>query len=195
MRLTYFGGPAWDAGVLPVRGRGQEAVLFRLAMDAGSVVGYRALAEDVWPIDPPVDARAALQSLVSRLRRALPDGLLEAVSGGYRLALTRDEVDLTRFQDLVARARRDEDAVIAREALTLWTGDPWVPADVDWVLRDLLEDRAHAERLVRAAAPETQTSPLTTPLFASSRTAVTRCEIGLMLANHASQSGSVSTGT
>ena len=154
MRLTYFGGPAWDAGVLPVRGRGQEAVLFRLAMDAGSVVGYRALAEDVWPIDPPVDARAALQSLVSRLRRALPDGLLEAVSGGYRLALTRDEVDLTRFQDLVARARRDEDAVIAREALTLWTGDPWVPADVDWVLRDLLEDRAHAERLVRAAAPD-----------------------------------------
>lgn len=147
MRLTYFGGPAWEAGALPVRGRGQEALLCRLALDTGTVVSYRSLAEDVWPDDQPGDTRAALQSLASRVRKALP-GVLEAVSGGYRLMLERDEVDLTRFADLVARARGDGDAELARDALALWTGDPWLPEGFDWALRDLLEDRAHAERIV-----------------------------------------------
>lgn len=157
MRLTYFGGPAWDAGPLPVRGRGQETLLFRLALDAGTVVSARALSEDIWPLDAPADPRAALQSLVSRVRRALGPDMLEAVSGGYRLALSREDVDLTRFADLVAEARRRESAEPAREALHLWTGDPWIPEGFDWALRDLLEDRAHARRLAagagRTAAP------------------------------------------
>jgi len=134
-----------------VRGRGQEALVLRLALDAGTVVGYRALAEDVWPSDGPDDPRAALQSLVSRVRKALP-GAIEAAPGGYRLALSRDEVDLTAFADLVARARADADVAAARAALALWTGDPWLPDGFDWALRDLLEDRAHAERLVRGNA-------------------------------------------
>lgn len=146
MRLTYFGGPAWDAGPLPVRGRGQESLVLRLALDAGTVVSYRALTEDVWPDDPPADPRASLQSLVSRVRRAVP-GLIDAASGGYRLSLAREDVDLTAFQDLVARARTQDDAVTARAALALWTGDPWLPDGFDWALRDLLEDRAHAERI------------------------------------------------
>ncbi|MEZ3161922.1 AAA family ATPase [Microbacterium sp. BWT-B31] len=162
MRLRFFGGLAIDAGdrPAPVRGRGQEALLLRLAIDAGTTVGYRALAEDVWPDDPPEDPRAALQSLASRLRRALPAGTIEAAPGGYRLALTREDVDLTRFQDLVAAARAGADpisaAALARDALALWTGDPWTAGDgFDWLTRDLLEDRAHAERLARggSAAP------------------------------------------
>ena len=151
MRLTYFGGPAWDAGALPARGRGQESLLFRLAVDAGAAVSVRALSDDLWPVDAPDDPRAAVQSLVSRLRRALGSEAIEAVSGGYRLTLGRDEIDLTRFQDLVAAARRADDparaAALARDALGLWTADPWVPDDFDWARRDLLEDRAHAERL------------------------------------------------
>ncbi|WP_288121385.1 helix-turn-helix domain-containing protein, partial [Microbacterium sp. 69-7] len=83
MRLTYFGGPAWDAGPLPARGRGQESLLFRLAVDAGAAVSVRALADDLWPVDAPDDPRAAVQSLVSRLRRALGSATIEAVSGGY----------------------------------------------------------------------------------------------------------------
>jgi len=157
VRLRYFGGfeAEADGAALEVRGRGQEALLFRLALDAGTVVGYRALAEDVWPDDPPDDPKASLQSLVSRLRRALPAGTLEAVPGGYRLAIARDDVDLARFTDLVERARRADDpgaaAADARTALDLWIGDPWTPGDgFDWVVRDLLEDRAHAERLASA---------------------------------------------
>ncbi|MGN6220045.1 MAG: ATP-binding protein [Microbacterium sp.] len=158
MRLRFFGGLSIADGdrTLEVRGRGQEALLFRLALDAGTTVAYRALAEDVWPDDPPEDARASLQSLASRLRRALPPGVLEAVPGGYRLAVGRADVDLARFTDLVERARRADDAdaaaADARAALDLWTGDPWTPGDgFDWVVRDLLEDRAHAERLSSTA--------------------------------------------
>lgn len=151
MRLTYFGGPAWDAGALPARGRGQESLLFRLAVDAGAAVSVRALSDDLWPLDAPDDPRAAVQSLVSRLRRALGAATIEAVSGGYRLTLGREEIDVTRFHDLVAAARREDDpgraATLARDALDLWTADPWVPDDFDWARRDLLEDRAYAERL------------------------------------------------
>ncbi len=179
MRLRFFGGLGIDApgeGAV-VRGRGQEALLLRLALDTGTTVRYRALAEDVWPDDPPADPRAALQSLASRLRRALPDGVLEAAPGGYRLTLPREDVDVATFQDLVARARRTEDprqaAVLAQQALDLWTGDPWTPAEgFDWVVRDLFEDRGHAERLVRAAAatpatPAATAAPAPPPALAA----------------------------
>jgi predicted ATPase len=162
VRLRFFGGLAVEAGGAPVdvRGRGQEALLFRLALDAGTTVAYRALAQDVWPDDPPEDPRASLQSLASRLRRAIPGPSVEAVPGGYRLAVERTAVDVARFQDLVAAARREPDAsaaaALAREALALWTADPWIPDGFDWVARDLWEDRGHAERLARgtdAVAP------------------------------------------
>lgn len=165
MHLRFFGGFAieHEGEQIDVRGRGQEALLFRLALDTGTTVTYRALAEDVWPDEPPEDPRAALQSLVSRLRRALPAGALTAVSGGYRLSLDRADVDLTQFQDLVATARRTGDPQLARRALQLWRGDPWTPAGFDWVVRDLLEDRAHAERLVREAEPASPTDAAAHP--------------------------------
>ena len=69
----------------------------------------------------------ALQSLVSRLRRALGNGSLVAPApGGYRLDV---EVDAQRFERLVAdgsaaRARGDHERAgsILREALALWRG-------------------------------------------------------------------------
>lgn len=99
MQLRFFGGLAIDVpgGTAEVRGRGQEALLLRLAIDTGTTVRYRALTEDIWSSDPPADPRASLQSLVSRLRRALPAGVLEAAPGGYRLTLPREAVDVTRF--------------------------------------------------------------------------------------------------
>lgn len=157
MRVRFFGGLAVTSGgqAVDVRGRGQEALLFRLALDAGTAVAYRALAEDVWPDDPPDDPRAALQSLASRLRRAVPDARVEAVPGGYRLAVAREDVDVAHFQDLVAAARQASDEIagaeLARAALALWRGDPWLPDGFDWVARDLWEDRGHAERLAAAA--------------------------------------------
>ena len=162
VQVRFFGGlsvsSGADEGAIP--GRGQQALLLRLAVDAGTTVGYRALADDVWPADSPDDPRAALQSLASRLRRALPDGMLASVPGGYRLDLARDAVDITRFQDLVAAARADGDPALARDALALWTGDPWIPHDgFDWLVRDLWQDRGHAERLVVASPPPASEPP------------------------------------
>ena len=53
----------------------QRGLLFRLALDPGTVVGYRALAEDLWPDDLPENPKASLQSLVARLRPQLPAGV------------------------------------------------------------------------------------------------------------------------
>ncbi len=161
--MRFFGGLSVSAGADEgaVPGRGQQALLLRLAVDAGTTVGYRALAGDVWPSDAPDDPRAALQSLASRLRKALPDGLLASVPGGYRLELSRDDIDVTRFQDLVAAARSENDPGLARDALALWTGDPWIPHDgFDWLVRDLWQDRGHAERLAAAAPSPAPQKPI-----------------------------------
>lgn len=160
--MRFFGGFAveTDEGPISVRGRGQEALLFRLAVDAGTVVSYRTLAQDLWPHETPEDPRAALQSLASRLRRELPEGVLTAAPGGYRLRLDRADVDLTRFQDLVLTARHaqgPEAAAAAREALDLWVGEPWTPGEgFEWIVTDLLEDAAHARTIAEthtAGAP------------------------------------------
>ncbi|MDQ1129597.1 AAA family ATPase [Microbacterium sp. SORGH_AS_0888] len=161
MRLRFFGGfdVRDDVGaVIEVPGARQRALLFRLALDAGTTVTYRALAEDVWGLDVPEDPRAALHSLVSRLRRSLPADAVSATPGGYRLEADRADVDLVAFADLVAAARGDADPSAARRALALWCGEAWTPDGFDWVVRDLLEDRAHAERIA-AAAPSVAEPP------------------------------------
>jgi DNA-binding SARP family transcriptional activator len=57
----------------------------------------------VWDTDLPADQAHSLQSLVSRLRRALGDRELVAQApGGYTL---RAEVDADRFEQMVAVAR------------------------------------------------------------------------------------------
>src|SRR4051812_45262256 len=114
----------------------QLAVLFRLAVDAGTAVGYRAIAEDIWGADAPENARAALQSIVPRLRPQLPPGSIESTVGGYRLAVDRADVDALVFADLVASAAAAESgaaAALASDALRLWAGEPWTPSDnFDW---------------------------------------------------------------
>ncbi|AYF96853.1 hypothetical protein D7I47_00360 [Protaetiibacter intestinalis] len=137
-----------------VTGDRQRALLFRLALEPQTHLGYRAIAEDVWPDDPPENPRASLQSLVSRLRPQLPVDVIASTPGGYRLELPRDAVDAVRFQDLVAASSATEDAEetarLAEEALGLWAGAPWTPdAGYDWFERDLARD--HAAAVARAA--------------------------------------------
>lgn len=95
------------------------------------------LQEALWGDDPPARPRRLLQGLVSRLRRALEaedgaDDVLVTVPGGWRLALGREEVDATRFDDLAADAqeqadtgRTDSAAALLREGLALWGGPPF----------------------------------------------------------------------
>ncbi len=99
-----------------------------LALEAGRTVTPGRLADGIWGDTPPGDAGNALQSLVSRLRRVLPDGMLAARPGGYLLDVAAGDVDHLRFTDLVERGRAllphdpAAGAGLLREAEALWRG-------------------------------------------------------------------------
>jgi WD40 repeat protein len=66
---------------------------------------------------------------VARLRRALGRDAVQTTGSGYRLTLTDDEIDVRRFEALVARARaltgageHDRAAAVLGQALGLWRG-------------------------------------------------------------------------
>ncbi|PSL52260.1 putative ATPase [Saccharothrix carnea] len=111
-----------DGGHADVPGARLRALLIALALEPGRVVPKATLVDWIWGERPPSDATNALQRLVSRLRKALPDGVVEGQTDGYRLKVEPDAVDAVRFERLVARARDDEDPRLLGEALALWRG-------------------------------------------------------------------------
>ncbi|WP_433273919.1 BTAD domain-containing putative transcriptional regulator [Actinosynnema sp. CS-041913] len=132
MRVGVLGPLAVTADGTPVEigGTRVRALLIRLALGAGRVVTVEELAHALWPDDKPADEVGAVRSLVSRLRRALPDpAALRSAHGGYCLDLPPDAVDAHEFDRLARAARRalaSGDAATARtlgrEALDLWRG-------------------------------------------------------------------------
>ncbi|MEU8029139.1 BTAD domain-containing putative transcriptional regulator [Streptomyces sp. NPDC049099] len=115
-----------------VSGARLRMLFARLALDAGRPVSVDALVGGLWGEDPPAEAGNALQSLVSRLRRALGGAArVESAAGGYRLTADQAmEVDAARFEELAAEGRKrcaegdhDEAAAVLREALGLWQGE------------------------------------------------------------------------
>jgi predicted ATPase/DNA-binding SARP family transcriptional activator len=115
-----------DDGVLAdVPGARLRALLIALALEPGRAVPKATLVDWIWGEHPPSDAVNALQRLASRLRKALPEGLVEGQTDGYRLTVEPDAVDAVRFERLVGQARNEEDPRQARllsEALALWRG-------------------------------------------------------------------------
>jgi predicted ATPase/DNA-binding SARP family transcriptional activator/tetratricopeptide (TPR) repeat protein len=132
-----------DAGrPVEVGGARLRALLARLALDPGRAVGVDALVEDLWGDAPPTDRLNALQSLVSRLRRALPGAPIESGPIGYQLALDPRGIDALEFERLADAGRQAlaADPAGARslltEALGLWRG----PALADAVGLSWAED-------------------------------------------------------
>jgi predicted ATPase len=115
-----------DDGVLAdVPGARLRGLLIALALEPGHAVPKATLVDWIWGERPPSDAANALQRLVSRLRKALPEGLVEGQTDGYRLRVEPDAVDAVRFERLVGQARSDGDprrVRLLREALALWRG-------------------------------------------------------------------------
>src|SRR6516225_860173 len=97
-----------DDGVLAdVPGARLRALLIALALEPGYVVPKATLVDWIWGEHPPSDAANALQRLASRLRKALPEGLIEGQpGGGYRLTVEPGAVDAVRFERLLAQARQ-----------------------------------------------------------------------------------------
>ena len=123
-------GQASDGRVIDVSGARLRGLLIRLALDAPRPVSSSALIEALWGDNPPADEANALQSLVSRLRRALGDAdLVSQALGGYRLNIAHDDVDVHRFATLARDGRQqlragrpDAAAATLRQALDLWRG-------------------------------------------------------------------------
>jgi DNA-binding SARP family transcriptional activator len=114
-----------DGIVADVPGARLRALLVALALEPGRVVSKATLVDWIWGEHPPADATNALQRLASRLRKALPGGVIDGQTGGYRLRVEPDAVDALRFERLVGQARTEDEprrVQLLREALALWRG-------------------------------------------------------------------------
>ncbi|MEV4014516.1 BTAD domain-containing putative transcriptional regulator [Nonomuraea angiospora] len=138
LRVTLLGAFQVSRGdaVLPVPGARLRGLLVRLALAGGRAVEPGVLVDAIWGEEPPSGSAAALQTLVSRLRRALTptgaaSGVVVQVAGGYRLAVDAADVDALRFEQLTAAGRErlragDPEAAgtALAEAVALWGGQP-----------------------------------------------------------------------
>ncbi|MGI5239228.1 BTAD domain-containing putative transcriptional regulator [Dactylosporangium sp. CA-139066] len=149
-----------DGAPVEVGGARLRVLVTLLALEPGRVVSAARLVDGVWGEHPPSGAGNALQSLVSRLRRALPDGVLQARPTGYVLDVEPGAVDHVRFEELVRRARAEAEPALAvaalREAEALWRGPALADADdaafarpwrarLDELRFAAIEDRIEAE--------------------------------------------------
>jgi DNA-binding SARP family transcriptional activator len=105
----------------------QRSLLALLLLHANEVVSSDRLIDELWPSEAPESGAAALQASVSRLRKALgaETGLLVTVAPGYMVRLGSDQLDLYRFERLLAEAATADPVAAAeklREALALWRG-------------------------------------------------------------------------
>ncbi|MDT9681017.1 BTAD domain-containing putative transcriptional regulator [Streptomyces sp. TRM76323] len=121
-----------DDGVpVPVPERKVRTLLAELLVAPGHVVPVDTLLEDLWDGRPPADPAGAVQTRVSRLRRALTAGggvrdLVSYRAPGYVLNVDEEAVDAARFTALTSRARTTREprhrATLLSEALGLWRG-------------------------------------------------------------------------
>jgi DNA-binding SARP family transcriptional activator/tetratricopeptide (TPR) repeat protein len=115
----------------PLGGVKQRAVLAILILHRGEIVSGERLVDELWGERPPATAAKTLQGYVSRLRKALGDDLVQTRGRGYVLALSADQLDVDRFEQLASGGRAAlsaGDAATAAErlhgALAVWRGAP-----------------------------------------------------------------------
>lgn len=131
-------------------GAKQRALLGLLLLTPNRPVSVDRLIDAMWSGDPPAGAANALQYHVSQLRRLLGDGAaIMTQEPGYLIRLDSHQLDLLRFERLVAEAEL-VDAPLARqllgEALGLWRGEPLAGVANDVLSRAELQ-RIEAARL------------------------------------------------
>jgi LuxR family maltose regulon positive regulatory protein len=133
MEVRLFGElEALDGGVpVPVRGAKQRALLALLALHRGQPVSADRLIDVLWGDGQAANPANALQAQIGQLRRTLGPAAILTSEAGYALTAGPDEVDVVRFERLVARGQRlaaDGEMAPASaalgEALRLRRGDP-----------------------------------------------------------------------
>jgi DNA-binding SARP family transcriptional activator len=114
-------------GPVTLGGQRPRALLALLLIHAGEVLSTDRIIEELWGEQPPANAKAGLHNFVAQLRRVLPSDVLVTRPPGYLLRIEPDQLDLTRFEHLVADARgksAGQRSKMLREALALWRGPP-----------------------------------------------------------------------
>jgi DNA-binding SARP family transcriptional activator len=133
MRVRLFGElEAEQAGVpVPVRGAKQRALLALLTLQPGQPVSTDRLIDVLWGDGQAAHPANALQAQIGQLRRTFGPAAILTTEAGYALDLGPDEVDVVRFEQLVAEGRQlaaDGEMVLASaalgEALGLRRGEP-----------------------------------------------------------------------
>jgi predicted ATPase/DNA-binding SARP family transcriptional activator len=127
--------------LVPVPGALARTLLAALVLANGRAVTAESLIDDLWGDQPPRGARAALQTLVSRLRRATADGLVVSTAAGYALGVDAAATDLGLGERALGG---DPDLPTERAALDLWRGEPG--GDLEGAVAGALRDRAAAVR-------------------------------------------------
>lgn len=122
---------AVDGRRIEILGGRQRTLLALLATSPGHVVSTDSVVDALWAPTPPLNQGNAVQTVVSRLRRAIGDGCVVTMPPGYVLRAAADDVDASRFERLADEGRlalADGDARAAadalRSALSLWRGPP-----------------------------------------------------------------------
>ena len=121
--------------VVAVGGRRQRMVLAILALRPGALLSQDRLIEEIWGESAPSSAVRTLHAYISRLRAVLRSGTPHPADAlvrrgpGYLLDVRPDQVDVERFENLVAEAttalsegRPERAAIVLRRALSLWRG-------------------------------------------------------------------------
>jgi DNA-binding SARP family transcriptional activator/ABC-type transport system substrate-binding protein/DNA-binding beta-propeller fold protein YncE len=156
-----------DGGPLALGGTKQRALLAILLLHANEVVSRDRLIEELWGDRPPASAPHSLEVYVSRLRKTLhangDQQCLLTRAGGYVLQLVGEELDVDRFERLVAEGRRllaaaDYEGATQQlaEGLALWRGpalsdlayESFAVSEIDRLEEErlaALEDRIEAE--------------------------------------------------
>ncbi|MGW2647193.1 AfsR/SARP family transcriptional regulator [Streptomyces sp. NPDC001393] len=122
-----------ELGAVSVAPGRQEIVLGALVLELNRVVETTRLVDVIWAQGPPKTARAQVQICISRLRKALSNGGVDATietrARGYILRAPEDATDVSNFRRLVTEAHalaRDGLKMPAvetlRSAIGLWRG-------------------------------------------------------------------------
>jgi LuxR family maltose regulon positive regulatory protein len=133
MQVRLFGElEAVAAGVpVPVRGAKQRALLALLALRPGQPVSADRLIDVLWGDGQAANPANALQAQIGQLRRTLGPAAILTTEAGYALDAGPEDVDVVRFEQLVAQGQRlaadgelEPASAVLGEALDLRRGEP-----------------------------------------------------------------------
>ena len=128
-----------DDGVNELGGSNPARLLVALWVADRHRLDNDAIVDRVWDdADLSKDPEPGVRTTVRRLRRAVGQEAILTVPGGYELDRSALDVDIARFDELIAAGRATTDPVAAitsfRMALDLWRGRPFGDfGDLEWL--------------------------------------------------------------